>query len=287
MQRTMRRLRSFLLAGAIAACGAPAPVVGQAREARTSPSLFARAPTATVSLPAALKEVSGLAVADGGRVLAHDDERAVVREIDPASGAIVRSYAAGEELGDFEGIAAVGADIYLIASNGRLLRLRAGDDGTRVPFEAFDTGLAGICEVEGLAYDKAGESLIVACKRMLAREMRETVTLYSWSVRTHRRSEAPWRALSERALAAAAQVDEFHPSSVEIDARTGRVILIAGREGAMVELAPDGAILAGRRLGSGHYQAEGAAILPDGALLIADEAPKKGRAVLTRYARTP
>lgn len=279
-------LQAIMLAVAMAACGAPAPNAVEARE-RPTASLFASTPSATASLPAALKEVSGLAVTAEGRILAHDDERAVVREIDPASGEVVRSFAAGDTVGDFEGIAVADADIYVIDSAGRLLRFREGADAARVPFETFDTGLASVCEVEGLAYDKTSQSLIVACKRMLAREMRDKVTLYAWSVRTQRRADAPWRVFDEDALAAAAQVEEFHPSSVEIDARTGRIILVAGREGAMVELAPDGAILAGRRLGSGHFQAEGVAILADGALVIADEARKKERAMLTRYARRP
>lgn len=290
MQRanTVRKgAEALLLAAAIAACGAPAPGVGAARVATAAPSAFAATPVATVSLPSPLKEISGLAVTADGRVLAHDDERAVVREIDLASGAIVKTFAAGAEGGDFEGIAVAGADIYLISSNGRLLRFREGADGARVPFEAFDTGLAGICEVEGLAYDKAADSLVVACKRMLARPMRGTVALYVWSLRTQRRSDQPWRTLPMHDLAAAAQVAEFHPSSVEIDTRTGRLIVIAGRDGAMVELAADGAVLAGRQLGPGHYQAEGATILPDGALLIADEARKNERALLTRYQRRP
>jgi uncharacterized protein YjiK len=280
-------VRGLLLAVAIGACGAPAPGVGAAREASRTASVFADAPAATLALPSALKEVSGLAVTADGRVFAHDDERAVVRQIDLASGAVVKNFAVGSELGDFEGLAIVGADFFLIASNGRLLRFREGADGARVPFTAFDVGLASVCEIEGLGYDKTSDSLIVPCKQMQDPARRGTVALYAWSVRAQQRGDRPWRSWSMATLAAAAQVDEFHPATVEIDARSGRLILVAGRESALVELAPDGAILAGRRLGPRHFQPEGAAILPDGSLLIADEARKKGSAFLTRYAHRP
>jgi uncharacterized protein YjiK len=277
--------KALLLAIAIGACGAPAP--GVAREAPRTASIFADAPTATLALPSALKEVSGLAVAADGRVFAHDDERAVVRQIDLASGAILKSFAVGAEVGDFEGLAIVGADFHLITSTGRVLRFREAADGARAPFTAFDVGLAGICEIEGLAYDKTSDSLIIPCKQMRDPARGGTVALYAWSLRTQRRGDRPWRIWPMATLAAAAQVESFHPATAEFDPRSGRLILVAGRESALVEIAPHGAILAGRRLGSRHFQPEGAAILPDGSLLIADEARKKGRASLTRYPHRP
>lgn len=274
----------------IGACGAPAPAAGQrkAEAPAAGESLFAAAASARVPLSGAIPEISGLAVTADGRLLGHDDERAVIREIAPATGEIVRSFAVGDPVvkGDFEGIAvADGGDIYLITSTGALYRFREGANGAHVPYTAVETRLATVCEVEGLAYLRAADSLIVACKEMLGRSMRSSVVLFSWSRRTGRLDARPWRTLPVADLAAAARVDSFHPSSVEIDPASGRVVLLAAREKAMVELGPDGAIVTGRRLGGRHDQAEGAAVMPDGALVIADEATKNSSAQLTRYAR--
>ena len=85
-------------------------------------------------------------------------------------------------------------------------------------------------------------------------------------------------------LADAVGAQSFHPSSVEIDAETGRLVVLAGREHAMVELDGQGILLAARSLGPHHRQAEGASILPDGALVIADEGGD-AHARMTRYAR--
>jgi uncharacterized protein YjiK len=272
------------LALAIAACGAPSPGIGEAREGA---SLFESTPAADLPLPNSLREVSGLALTEEGRLFGHDDERGVVRQIDLTTGAVVKSFAVGDpaERDDFEGLAVAGADFYLVTSTGRLLRFREGADGAHVAFSALDTGLGPVCEIEGLAYQPTTDSLILACKSMLDRSMRKKVGLYAWSIAAG--ALTPLHTYAEKDLARAAGVEAFHPSSVERDPISGRLVLLAAREGGMVELGPDGAILAGRQLGARHAQAEGAAILADGALLIADEATERAGAHLSRYQRRP
>ena len=276
---------------ALVACGAPSVGEG-APPAAVAPaqgaSLFATVADVHWGLPNRLKEISGLAVTRDGRLLAHGDERAVVSEIDIASGRLVKSFSVGSpvEPGDFEGIAVGERDaVYLIDSAGRVLRFAEGANDASVPFEAFDTGLANICEVEGLAFLPAQQSLIIACKVNHGQGMKKKVALYAWSVRTRTLAPQPWLVTRAATIAAAAGVDEFHPSSVEIDPATGRVILLAGRENAMAELNPDGTLVAARRLGETHNQAEGGAIMPDGALVIADEGASGLRGGVSRYPR--
>ena len=287
----------FALAAALVlgACGAPA--VGQAVGQATAPtvvahtfgrSLFAPAEDRHWGLPKRLTEISGLAVTRDGRLLGHADEKAVVSEINLDTGEIVKSFSVGDpaEPGDFEGIAVGEQDaVYLITSAGLLYRFMEGVDGAHVPFQTFDTGLGPICEVEGLAYHPAQRNLILACKVNHARPMKKTVALYAWSVRTHALMARPWLTASAPAVAVAAGVDGFHPSSVEIDPATGRIILLAAREGALAELNPDGSIVAARKLDASHNQAEGSAILANGALVIADEGGSGLRGGISRYPR--
>jgi uncharacterized protein YjiK len=268
----------LLVAALLAACGSSASV-----EARGA-SLFAPAPSEQWRLPDELREVSGLAVAPDGRLFAHDDERAIIRQID--DGAVVKSFALGDGnvSGDFEGLAiAPDGMFWMTTSEGELYRFAEGADGARVAYETFDSGLREMCEVEGLAYLAAEESLILACKQNRARSMRDTVLLYRWAFAG---AAEPWRTLRERDIAAAAGVDNFRPSSIEFDAASGRILLLSARDRALAELGPDGTVLAARALGRGHEQPEGAAVLPDGSLVISDEA-SGGRPLLTRYARAP
>lgn len=282
--------KTHLFAAALAllwACGAPEVQESAGAEAEPGSSLFAATPGGEWRLPNQLAEISGLALTREGRLFGHDDERAILYQIDLANGGVIKSFALGDptELGDFEGIAASDDSLFLITSTGRLYAFAEGEDGARLEFEAYDTGLGSICEAEGLAYNRAQESLIIACKTVHSRAMANYVLLYSWSLRAHTLDQDPWLSAPEADVAAAAGVTGFHPSSVEIDAASGRVIVLAGSERAMAEFGPDGALLAARSLGRSHPQAEGAAILPDGALLIADEAGPRGRARLSRYPR--
>ncbi|HWA62748.1 MAG TPA: hypothetical protein VG939_15310, partial [Caulobacteraceae bacterium] len=110
------------------------------------------------------------------------------------------------------------------------------------------------------------------------------VALFAWSPRTPEAPARPWLTVPAAPLAQAVGARAFHPSSLEIDPVSGRLILLAARENAMVELDAHGDLLAARGLGRHHRQAEGATILADGALVIADEGGD-ARALITRYAR--
>jgi len=250
-------------------------------------SLFAAEPDVQWRLPKRLREISGLALTPDGRVMGHDDELAVVYELDVGTGQVVKRFSAGEPArrGDFEGIAISPAgDFYLSTSTGALYRFREGDDRAHVPFEKFDLGLHFLGEIEGLAFEPDQELVIIACKRHYAPTLMGVVILYSWSPRTPAEPARPWLSIPMAPLGEAVGAKGFHPSSLEIDPRTGRLIMLGGKERAMVELDSKGTLLAARRLNKSHRQAEGATIMADGALVIGDEGGD-AKALLTRYPR--
>jgi uncharacterized protein YjiK len=266
------------------ACSPPA--AEPARTPSSRGSLFASAPTVEWRLPDRLREISGLALTADGRLFAHDDERAVLYEVDVNGGRVRRSFAVGDpvEHGDFEDLAITPeGDFWLATSRGKLLRFREGAEGAHVPFERFDSGVSNICEMEGVAYLASAHSLILACKDNQARDMRHTLALYAWPIA----GNAPatlWRTIPESAVTRAAGVREFHPSSVTFDGATGRLLLLSARDGAFAELSPDGELIAARRLGGEHRQAEGMIIAPDASLIISDEA-NGGPALIAVYGR--
>lgn len=219
--------------------------------------------------------------------MGHDDEAAVIYEIDLESGAIVKHFSLGEPAvrGDFEGLAIDGDGVfYLITSQGRLYRFREGEARANVPFEAFDTGLATVAEIEGLTFHYGEERLILASKTNFAPVMQATLALYQWAPERPDQPARPWLMAPIEPLAQAVGMSGFHPSGMEIDQRTGRLVLLAGREGGLVELDRQGEVLASRGLGDLHPHAEGVTILADGGMLISDEGGKD-RAHLTRYDR--
>lgn len=268
---------------ALSACERPAaapPALAVAGE-----SLFAATPDQRWRLPDALAEISGMAATADGRIFAHDDERAILYELDPEGGRILKAFAVGSPAltDDFEGLAITPAgDFYMITSTGRIHRFREGEDGASVAYDWYNTGVRDVCEVEGLAYAPSRRGLILACKTGEAQRMRHAAAFFAWNpaapnVDAERLMETPFRAFGAASV---------HPSALETDARTGRLIVLAARDGVLAELDETGAVLAVRRLDASHRQAEAATITPDGALLIGDEGAG-ARALLTRYPRQP
>jgi uncharacterized protein YjiK len=268
--------RALVFALALCACDRPSA------RAEASASLFASTPDVQWRLPDELREISGLAVSADGRLFGHDDERAIIYEIDAAEGRVLKAFTMGDvvQRGDFEGLAITDAgDFWIVTSEGRLLRFREAENGGHAPFEVFDSGLFDTCEVEGLAFLAADESLILACKRNQARSMRDTILLYTW--RPGAAAATPWVSLPEAQIAQMAGVRSFRPSSVEVDRASSRIILLSADDNAVAELSQSGELIAARALGRQHVQAEGVAVV-QGSLVIADEGAGQ-RALLSRY----
>jgi len=259
---------------------------GPSTDGAANASLFAAEPSMTRFLPDRVHEVSGLAVAPDGRLFAHDDEIGVIYEINAADGSIVKWFAIGEPIvtGDFEGLTITPAgDFWLTTSTGRLYRFREGEDRGNVRYERANTGLEEDCEIEGVAYQAANESLILACKRTYGRSMEDRAALRIWPIGGG--PAEPWGA-SAGDYAGAARAPSFTPSDVTIDAASGRVLVLSSRSAALVELSPDGELLGARRLEGRHRQAEGAAVMADGSLVVADEGGND-QAQISHYARVP
>lgn len=263
------------------------------------PACSSPAPGPHRDLPPALREISGLALASSGSVFAHDDEQAVVHEIDLASGRTLRRFSLGSPpaRGDFEGIAADRGRIYLIRSDGLLLAADIGEDGARLPFEVHDTGAGGECEIEGLSSAPEPGHLLILCKRSRRGGREGRLLIYQWSTRAPARR--PWRDIDLRD-ALGDERDGFAPSSIEWVPARRQLVLVSARDRRLLVLDETGRILGSHRLSADrHPQPEGVAVTPADALVIADEGergrpgrltvypPDYLRQVLSRFAATP
>ena len=85
-------------------------------------------------------------------------------------------------------------------------------------------------------------------------------------------------------VASATGERRFRPSSLDVDTRSGRLLLLSAGDAALAELNTQGAVMSARSLEGAHQQPEGVAVLPNGALVIADEAGERGSAMLSIYA---
>ncbi len=251
-----------------------------AAAAETAPS-FTR--ERTFQLDASLREISGLAPAGSHSVFAHNDEFAIIHEIDIDTGAIIRSFAFGQPTvnGDFEGIARVGDEIWLVTGDGRLLEGKIRKHAKRTRFNMYDTGVGKYCETEGLAPAPGPDSFFILCKKLLNDDAND-LRIYQWSL-ADRFSDpklvvnAPLASLAPAAVAA-----EFHPADLSRIASSGN-FWILDAAGNLLEITAAGKLARYISLDrSLHPQSEGLAFLPDGQIAIADEG-KKREAVLSIY----
>lgn len=260
-----------------------------ARAARVSQMLAAPAsdsgaqtPIAVWTLPAELAEISGLTVTPDGLVLAHADEQARVAVLDPRKGSLLRRFSLGGDVsGDFEGIAMVGDTAFMMTSNGKIYKFPEGGDGEEVRYQVHDTALGKECEFEGIAFDSASASLVLACKNVYVKDLEDHLVLYRVSLTD---PSAPPAALSiplDRAIGTN-NWKKLHPSDITVDPASGHYVIVAAQERALLEITPAGEVVRSEALPDRHRQPEGVAITPDGLLVIGDEA-RKGAASITLY----
>jgi uncharacterized protein YjiK len=242
------------------------------------------APIARWVLPQELREISGLALTKDGRVLAHGDESGTVWEIDYRKGVLVKEFALGERpvKGDFEGITIAHDVVYMLASNGKLYEFKEGADGEHVAFKIHDTGLKAQCEFEGVAFDPAIDALLLACKHVHDKQIKNDIVIYRWALAGDSTSRLTQMIVPVDSALAANGWSRLNPSDITIDPLTGNYVLVASLEQALVSITPAGTLVFARKLPPAHPQAEGVAITKDGLLLVSDEGGR-GLGTITVY----
>jgi uncharacterized protein YjiK len=280
------RVRTTLLALAVVV---PAPVAALQSTAAATLSRYdlAAPPADRWELPKALQEISGLAVDNAGRIFAHDDEQAIIYQLDPATHRVIKRFSFGLPAlrGDFEAIAIVGRQVILTTSDGVLYAGREGRDGETVPYVTQATGVGSYCEVEGMAYEAAGRALLFACKTPRTQALVGHLAVLRWSLDRKALEPRPWIFIGLSDITRELKGQGFHPSELLRVPGNGHYLVLAGREHVIAEITAAGKVAAVAHLRRrDHRQAEGLAFAPDGALLISDEGAG-GRGTVTVYRR--
>ena len=200
--------------------------------------------TRRFKLPPELVEISGLAFTPDGRLLAHGDERGVIWQIDPATGVPATRFGFGSHgrilHGDFEDIQVVGPRVFLLTSQGRIFEAAEPADKAIVNAIPRSPGLAGACEVEGLAWDPASKSLLVLCKHAYTKRWRRTVVVLAVSIETWRFEPKPRMLIPESALERVTGEKQFHGSAIVRHPRTGTYLPARGSPAGLCRGEPQG-----------------------------------------------
>lgn len=238
-------------------------------------------------LPGRLKEISGLAMTLDNRLLAHNDEKGIIYEIDYRKGTLIKAFQLSDMKdpvsGDFEGIATINDQVYLVTSSGRIYEGSRGADGESVLYNIYSTGVGRDYEIEGLAYDASKQALLLMSKGARRADLKERLTIYHWSTREKQLIEDAHIVIPVIEFARHIGGKEFQPSGIERHPTSENYFVVASRQRAIAEITPDGQVIAAKQFpAQWHRQTEGITFAADGALIIADEGAG-GKARLTVY----
>jgi uncharacterized protein YjiK len=242
-------------------------------------------------LPAELAEISGLAFAPDGQLLAHGDERGIVWRYDLESRSAEGRFGLGDDRrvlqGDFEDIAVVGERLFLVTGAGAIYEGRIAPDGQVGRAARRIPGLGQGCEVEGMTWDPGTKSLLLLCKSARTKLWKDRVVILAVSPDTWRFEKQPRILVPQDRLEMVTGEKRFSGSGLTRHPRTGTYLMVAGPQRAFAEISAAGDVLAGGRLHKDrHRQPEGIAVAPDLTLLISDEA-SGGTAGITAYGYRP
>ena len=237
------------------------------------------------NLPRRIGEASGLAMTDDGRLFSHDDERAVVYQLDFTNGSIIKQFSLGSVglTGDFEGIAIRGKLFYLVESNGMLYEFAEPSNNGRSAFKTYATFLTTKNDVEGLEYDAETDCLLLACKGAPGKGFSGSKAVYSFSLKKKLLNPTPRFLIPLDQVTARSDNKEFSPSGIAKHPKSGTFFIIAAHGSSIIELSKDGRILAQQSINKKiNPHPEGITFSPDYTLILCNDG-QGGSASLTLY----
>ena len=241
----------------------------------------------TVTLPKELTEISGLAITKDNRLFTHNDEVGIIYEVDISTGEITNEFYLGKKKvkKDFEGIAVVKDSLFMVTSSGVIYKFSYSDDEKSVDYIKFNTFLSAKNNVEGLCYDKATNSLLIACKEYAGKNLKEYKAIFSFDLFNYKLQEEPRFLINLDSLKNKFNINNFSPTGIEVHPSSGNIFVLSSHEKAIVELSSNGILLNAVKLKSkNHRQPEGISFLSDLTLLISDEGKnKRGNLTIIPY----
>jgi hypothetical protein len=261
---------------ALTALSAIAVAAAPGKDSATLSAYLGQAPAKQFYLPKGLSEVSGLAVASNDTVFAHDDNYAIVYEVDLRTEKAIKAFALGKPTvkGDFEDIVARDGYVYLLTSDGRLFEAPVGANRKRVIYNAYDTGVGEHCETEGLAFGPADGDFLILCKKPHEAGIKDRLVIYIWNLHDRRPVATPWLNVSLDGLVEKLDQANFHPSAFAWRRERGTLIIVSAKGHSAIEIDQQGHLLDRFKFDKQrHPQPEGLTLMPDGRLILSDEGP--------------
>src|SRR5258705_12368728 len=134
----------------------------------------------TDKLDLKIKEISGIVWDNqNDEFIAHNDEKGIIYYLDRDTKGIKRQFPFSDTKGDYEDIAMVKKDVYVLRSDGKLFRIVTDSSGKQNTFDAGQFESSGKNDFETLYYDPERKALIILCKNCSA-DNKKVVSAYAY-----------------------------------------------------------------------------------------------------------
>jgi len=251
-------------------------------------------PNNSWKLPDKLVEVSGLTYYDKNELALVQDEKGNIYFFDITTGKVTDKIDFSDK-GDYEGIELVNDHIWVLESNGNLFRIKYSKKDKSYKTKDYKTDLSKKNDTEGLAFDRIGNRLLIACKGhpyIDDEKGKNKRAVYSFDLEEEKLSKKPVikfdlkqiKELKKLNTMAKLGVDlltfinpskgdvSFQPSGIAIHPQTGNIYLLASVGKLLIVCNDEGDFLAVIKLKSSLFnQPEGICFYPDGNLYISNE----------------
>lgn len=261
-------------------------------------------PEKTFILPESLNEISGITTINQNQIACVQDEIGSIFIYDLIEAAIIKEYTS-DLIGDFEELALVDNTMYLLRSDGVLIE-KINYTSTSGTTKEYNLNLPSDNN-EGLCFDKKNNRLLIAAKSKAAKaiENKDIRLIYGFDLKKKRMNPTAIFKLNvdkieEMALKmsipggvrtikkSGKEVSDFNfrPSAIAVHpfdhliyilSSSDKLLLILNQKGDIINLFSLDAVL--------FNKAEGITFLPDGDMLISNEA-QKGNPTLLKFKYT-
>lgn len=238
----------------------------------------------TIELPKEIDEISGMdyAAADNTVYAIDDNEGALFRIKITGENAEVQSEPFGKSK-DYEGIALVDGNVYVLNSSGSITYFPNGEKITDA--KTVESPAKGKNEFEILYKDPKANRLMMLCKDCKA-DKNDELSAWAFDLDSHQFSEEPVKKIDVAKIESLSgeKIGRFKPSAASVHPVTGDVYIISSIDKLMLVTDADYNLKMAYKLHRDNFkQPEGLCFTPDGKLLISNEAAGKGKANILVY----
>lgn len=265
-------------------------------------------PDKVLILPDTLREISGVTIIDSVTFACIQDENGILFVYDIQKNKIKKQYKFSID-GDYEGIAKVKDNMYVLRSDGVLFEI-INYASRNFKLNTFKTGIPSINN-EGLCYDEDNNRLLVACKGKIEKGAvyKDKRAIYGFDLKLKKLSslpvfnidvnemkdfsvkngiKLPLKTRKEKGVVVTEPFVKFRTSAICIHPFTKQLFLLSAADHMLFVFNKNGAVEHVEQLNPSLFnKAEGIAFQENGNMLITNEGQSKKPTVLYfKYRKT-